>query len=880
MAKKQEPFICNSKLQRGHPGLTKRLLLLVVTLFSFAAFVYALDPRYDEQNDSYRAGYTYHYNNVSQQDLNFRYVEGYADGHFRKNPLFSFDQQDGLLPVTVSAHFSESYGRFPLQFELNRNQNDNRVKFFSRGSRYTFFLTPTEALFVLRHSESEMSAHVFRMKVLGSNSAPVVVGLEELLGKSNYFSGSDPEKWDTQIPNYAKVKYENIYDGINLIYYGNQRQLEFDFVVAPGVDPNCIQLEFEGMNDVALDSEGNLVLYVSGGSDLIFQAPVIYQQIDGKKQSISGSYLLGKNHQVGFKLASYDRRFPVIIDPVLSYSSYLGGTGFDNGNAIAVDSSGNAYVTGQTATSDFPTTVGAFQTTYGGGDAFITKINPSGSSLVYSTYIHGATAYGIAVDNSGNAYITGEALSLDFPTTPGAFQTPPYAFDTFITKLNSSGSALVYSSRFGSSFDDYGRDIALDVSGNAYITGWTKCAAPTCDFPTVNAFQSNYGGGNNDAFVTKINPSGSALVYSTYLGGGAILNTTDDWGDGIAVDNSGSAYVTGYTYSQDFPTTSGAFDTINNGLDIFVTKFSPAGSALVYSTFIGGVGSDQGLDIAVNANGNAYITGLTDSEDNPFTQRYEGFPVTSGAFQRSGSFDAFVTQLNAQGSALVYSTYLGGSNDVDRAWGIALDAAGNAHVAGDTKSSNFPVTNAVQSNYGGGLNDAFVAKLNADGSALLYSTFLGGTLTDEGRGIAVDSSANAYVIGFTSSFDFPVTNSVFQPQNGGGLSSHDDAFVSKITDSSSGGELPVAPSGLTAKAVSRTQINLNWTDNSNNETGFKIERCQGTGCTNFQQIATALSNATSFNDTGLNGKKRYRYRVRAYNDSGNSAYTNIAGAKT
>ncbi|MGZ8846483.1 MAG: SBBP repeat-containing protein, partial [Pyrinomonadaceae bacterium] len=322
--------------------------------------------------------------------------------------------------------------------------------------------------------------------------------------------------------------------------------------------------------------------------------------------------------------------------------------------------------------------------------------------------------------------------------------------------------------------------IALDDAGNAYITGWTVCRATICTFPTLNAFQPNYAGGYNDAFVTKINSSGSALVYSTYLGGGKILNGSEDWGEGIAVDGAGSAYVTGYTYSPDFPVTAGAFDTAGSGLDAFITKFAPNGASLVYSTFLGGWGREQGQGIAVDRNGNAYVTGLTESLDNPFTQAYEGFPVTSGAFQRRGSYDAFVTKLNPQGSALVYSTYLGGSAGVDRGWAIALDDAGNAYVTGDTTSANFPTANPIQATYGGGLSDAFVTKLNPTGSGLVYSTFLGGSLFDEGRGIALNGSGSAHVTGDTSSSNFPTANAV-QNNNGGGTN-HDDAFVVKIGD--------------------------------------------------------------------------------------------------
>ena len=681
-----------------------------------------------------------------------------------------------------------AYGKMPLIFEPNLGQTDDSVQFVSRGQGFRLFLTDNGATLLLKDKGQPISkdkrqlrkgveqTSVLEMELVGANRQARSCGIEQAESQSNYFAGNDPNKWQTGVPNFHKVSYQQIYPGVDLFYYGNGRQLEFDFIVAPGTDSSQIALEFKGADNLKIAQSGDLVLSI-GGEQIVQKKPFVYQDIDGTRNEIQASYeLLASDGQspyqtVGFGIGDYDRTKPLVIDPVMVYSTYLGGVGWDAGNAIAVDSLGNTYVTGVTASDTFPTTPGAFQTTYGVGDAFVTKINAAGSALVYSTYIHSASGNGIAVDSSGNAYVTGESGPPGFPTTPGSFQTPQYDYDTFITKLNATGSALVYSSRFGSNFADYGRAIALDAAGNAYITGWTVCrAAGYCNFPTVNAFQPNYGGGYNDAFVTKMNSTGSALVYSTYLGGGQILNATDDWGEAIAVDSAGSAYVTGETYAPDFPLTPGAFDTSGGGLDAFVTKFSPDGASLVYSTLLGGAGHEQGMGIAVDANGNAYVTGLTYGYD---------FPITPGAFQTTGDFNAFVTKFNPQGSALVYSTYIGGSGE-DRGWGISVDGAGNAYITGDTKSTDFPVVDAVQPNYGGGLIDAFASKLNPTGTALVYSTYLGGNGFDEGRGIAVDGSGSAYITGNTSAFDFPVTPGVFQIQNAGGLNNHDDAFVTKI----------------------------------------------------------------------------------------------------
>ena len=680
------------------------------------------------------------------------------------------------LRVGTTSTPVDRYGTLPLSFEANAGQSDPRVRFMARGSGYSLFLTATETVLALSRQPANKGepagpgATVVRMALAGANADPQINGLEALPGRANYFRGSDPAQWHTNIPTYAAVGYRNVYPGIDVRYYGNQRQLEYDFIVAPGADPKSIALRFDGVSTLELDDAGDLVLHTPDHQLIRQRKPFVYQELNGRRTEVASAYVLHAEDHVGFEIGAFDPSRPLIIDPVLVYSSYLGGTGFDQGYGITVDAGGNAYVVGKTFALDFPTTPGAFQP--GPPGSFVTKINAAGSALVYSTYLAGGGGGAVAVDTSGHAYVVGDAFTLDFPVTPGAFQTPPMGYDISLTKLNPTGSALIYSSRFGSDFDDHGVAIALDAAGNAYLTGWTVCSAQTCDFPTVNAFQPDYGGGNNDAFVTKINAQGSAPVYSTYLGGGAILNTTDDWGAGIAVDSAGSAYVTGYTYSQDFPVTAGAFKTSGGGtLDGFVTKFTPQGSALVYSTFLGGSDSDQPLAIAIDSAGNAYITGTTDGS----------FPTTPGAFDTAGSFDAFVTKLNANGSALIYSTYLGGNAGVDRGWGIKVDSAGNAYVTGDTTSSNFPAQNAIQPGYGGGLADAFVSKLNAAGTALVYSTFLGGNLSDEGRAIALDSSGNAYVTGYTSSYQFPVSHP-FQGSNGGGIEHHDDAFVAKISE--------------------------------------------------------------------------------------------------
>ena len=579
---------------------------------------------------------------------------------------------------------------------------------------------------------------VLRIRFVGANPKTRVQGQEELPGKANYFIGNAPTKWRTKVPTYAKVRYDDLYPGVDLIYYGTQRQLEYDVVVRPGADPNRIIFGIQGADDLEVDAQGDLVLHTAAGQ-IRQHKPFVYQEVDGVRKEIPGGYVLRDTHQVGFRVTAYDPSLPLIIDPLLVYSTYLGGANNDNASAVAVDAAGNAYVTGITASAtNFPTTAGAFQTTLGGGsDAFVTKLNPTGTALIYSTFLGGSdfdTGVGIAVDASGNAYVTGSTASTNFPTTAGAFQTTLAGpgggslTDAFVTKLNPTGTALVYSTYLGGRDFDNGEEVAVDAAGNAYVTGRTS----STDFPTtVAAFQTTSAGGG-DAFVTKLNSTGSALVYSTFLGGAE----SSDGGFGIAVDALGNAYVTGLTNSTDFPTTAGAFQTTSSGgTDAFVTKLNPAGSALVYSTFLGGSSFDQGSGIAVDASGDAYVTGRTFSTDFPTTE--DGFQTTFG-----GARDAFVTKLNPTGSALVYSSYLGGSS-LDQGSGIAVDARANAYVTGVTLSTDFPTTGDAFQTTLGGSTDAFVAKLS-------FANTPGGTNVTVQIGQATVTFANVTAAGDTT----------------------------------------------------------------------------------------------------------------------------------
>jgi hypothetical protein len=686
----------------------------------------------------------------------------------------------------------------------------------AHGSGYTLSLTPQQALLGLENGTSGIA---LGLGLVGASPFAHAVPLDPLSTHTNYLPGSDPSQWHTNIANYSAVEYQGVYNGIDLLYHGNQGQLEYDFTVAPGADPGTIRLAVQGAEQLSLDADGNLILHTAAG-DVIEQAPVIYQDISGARQAVRGRFLLEGHNQVGFQVGPYDSSRPLVIDPTLSYSSYLNGIGY----AIAVDGSGDAYVTGYAA-SNFPTTPGVFQTT--GTGIFVAELNATGTALVYATYLGNngsgfsfnggyypssqTFATGLAVDSAGEAYVTGTTLS-GFPTTPNALQTsytnqsPAAGGNGFFTVLNATGSGLIYSTYLPGAqggWSGYAEAaIAIDSSGNAYLAGSATAGLPT----TAGAFQTTDPNSGDAAFFAEINPhlSGSAsLLYSTYLGASGGIG---DRATGIAVDGSGNAYVTGVTSSGGIVTTPGAFQTTYGGAlyDLFVAKINPALSgpaSLVYSTLLGGNGNDgavsdnpqflngpqTGPAIAVDSAGNAYVTGSTASTN---------FPTTPGAFQTSyhgsshtitaTSGDAFVTKLNATGTGLVYSTYLGGSAR-DGSSSIAVDASGNAYVTGWTESTDFPTQNPIQAQRASGNDsngfpnsDVFVTALNASGSGLLSSTYLGGTGDDYGYGLALDSSGNVYVTGGTASSNFPTTAGAYQTTAGQG-------FVFKMTS-------PVGPS--------------------------------------------------------------------------------------
>jgi Beta-propeller repeat/PASTA domain len=667
-----------------------------------------------------------------------------------------------------------AYRGVPLAFAPNAGHFDRRVLYAARGRNASTFLTRTGAVVALAKRTRGMA---LRLAFLGASPDAQIAGARRSPGRVNYLVGDDPSRWRRNLPTYAEVVYHDLWPGIDLAVRGRAGELTYEFRLAPGADPARIRLAYRGQERLSLGRDGALRIETPLGL-LRDTRPVSYQHVGGRLVAVESSFALRHGGAYNFALGAYDSRRPLVIDPGLVYSTFLGGSGAnDSGRAIAVDGAGSAYVTGSTGSTTFPTTPGAFDTRFNGArsDTFVTKLNAAGSALVYSTYVGGSAidrGWGIAVDRDGSAYWTGATQSSNFPITAGAFDTSfnggprGQEFDAFAAKLSPDGSALTYSTYLGGDGVDRGAGIALGNAGTAYVTGFTH----STDFPTTaGAFDTDLNG-IQDAFVTKLNAAGSALAYSTHLGGS---RPDGDWRyGGIAVDGAGSAYVTGSTTSSDFPTTPGAYDTTFGGSewpDAYVTKLNAAGSALEYSTYLGGEGTpDASNGIAVDGAGSAYVAGYTGSRD---------FPTTPGAFDTSfEGGDAFVTKLNAAGSALVYSTFL----DHARGYGIAVDSAGRAYVTGDA-SKGFPTTpGAADASAKGSYGDAFVTKLNETGSALAYSTFLGGNTYEDGSGIAIDGSDNAYVTGYTESPSFPTTARAFDRTYNGRGAGNGDGFVSKL----------------------------------------------------------------------------------------------------
>ncbi len=795
---------------------------------------------------------------------------------------FAYGEQTGApisSPAALVSSTAARYGQLPLSFVPNAGQSDPVVRYQARAMGGMLFFEDDAVVLSLpmtgpgRQTEDQFRSDV-HLRFDGVDEAHRVVNAERLPGIVNYIIGNEPSRWLTNLPTYAGIVYEQLYPGIDLRYDGAQRILEGTYTLAPHADPSHIRWHYEGATSVRVEEQtGDLLLAFDEAATLIEKAPSAWQTRNGVRVSVMVQYSLMEDNSIGFKLGDYNPNLPLTIDPQLIYSTYLGGSSFDGAKSVAVDFAGNAYITGVTQSIDFPTQNPIYDALNGDTDAFVVKINPTGSALVYATYLGGSDredefgperAGGIAVDSSGNAYVTGCTTSADFPTVApiqgyGGFGN----CDAFVTKLNTTGDALIYSTYLGGSGADSANAIALDDQGSAYIVGDAGLGFPGNPF-------TNSG----HVFVVKIDAVGSTIVFSMFLGGSSFEYATD-----VAVDSAHDIYVVGNTYSTDFPLLNPAQPTkgggSSNNHDAFVTKIQADGSALVYSTYLGGSQMDEASGIALDDLGNAYITGVTQSTlDFPTENAYQ--PTYGG--ERG---DAFVTKLNPAGNSFVYSTFLGGNNDENYFsghgpyGGIAVDSKYTAYVTGYTCSVDFPTIGSfLNGNVGSCF--AFITHVNAAGNALFFSTLIGtksgGSNDASGTDIALDAQGNVYVVGETNATDFLTMNPLQSYY--GGLT---DAFVTKFDPHffvhvplTARAALPTASLQVTSPNGSEqwkpgTTHNITWTQSglSGNIT-LQLEK----GGSPSDQIGTADATAGTFDWTiPLNQAPGNDYMVRIYQRS-------------
>lgn len=713
---------------------------------------------------------------------------------YRFGTAFALSTILGLLVAPTAGRFANPchaanrYGDLPLCFEANQGQFDSRVRFVSRGRAQTLMLTQSDAVLVLRHDGQDTPRSIVRMRLVGGNPTPIVSGMDRHAGATHYMIGKNPRAWRLGVPTYARVRYRAVYPGIDLIYYGNQGRLEYDFVVSPRIDPDQIRITFRGIDGMHLNHAGDLVLSTQG-RELIQRRPIAFQHVDGRRRIVPSRYILHDGCEVSFRLGDYDRSLPLIIDPMIVYSTYLGGSFTDCATSVAVDLDGCAYVTGSTHShADFP----ADSTELGGGtsadDVFVAKFNELGSELLYCTIIGGSAqdhASGIAVDYDGCAYIAGQTQSDDFPTVLATQETfGGGSLDAFVAKLSADGGSLIYSTYLGGGESGFGTDaaydIAIDFDDNAIVVGTTN----SHDFPLVRAIRAQQSGCGYDGFVARYSFNDEALTldFCTYLGG-----DRDDKVNGVTCDAVDEIVVTGQTLSCDYPTTDGVFEPNFCGYgntDAFVTKLTYDDETLTLgpSTYFGHLGDDVGNAVARDGEGNICIVGETDSWE---------LPVYGSINEYGGLKDGFIAVFTPDLSYLRFGDYLGGSGN-DAAQDVARDFDNNFHVVGRTLSSDMPVENAITETHPaigpydeGGVTRhlaTFVAKYQPVGLPE-YTTFLGGTWHTSGVGIATDYWGDAYVTGCTYAENFPTTLLAFQREHAGvGSERADyDAFLTKIS---------------------------------------------------------------------------------------------------
>ncbi|UCD64613.1 MAG: SBBP repeat-containing protein [Candidatus Zixiibacteriota bacterium] len=688
-----------------------------------------------------------------------------------------------MLPGTVRSEPAQDLiGNFPPTFTKNEGQWGNDIKFRASGEGATVWFTidgPYYQLVRIKAHSPRGDSHpledldaspgsveylMIKASFVGANASVNLVGKELLDYKCNYFLGNDQEKWRTNVGNYAGIVYRNVYPGIDLRYYGQSEGIEYDFVVAPGADVSQIQVQYEGIESLSVNEAGELVLETIWGQ-VTELAPTIYQVEDsGVYTEISGAYTVISHDTFGFEVdQAYSSDLPLVIDPVIIFSSFLGGTRSDYGWGARVDDAGNAYLVGMTNSTDFPTAVSFQDALAGEMDLFVSKISPENSTLLFSTYFGGSAQDEnprITLDHFGNVYIAARTQSPDFPTVNAFDNSLDGLSDAIVAKISSTGDVLVFSTFLGGIEDEFGNAIDVDQNCNAYVSTVTYSE----DFPVVDPFQISPSNGTKDITVSKFSVAGDALLYSTYLGG-----VQDDESKALVVDDNGCVYLTGHTYSQDFPVVGG-FDPSMESTDAFVTKLNNQGNGLIYSSFLGGSEGDFGTGIDIDASGCAYVTGGTVSPDFPIVNAFQ--PVFTGG--STFGLDLFVSKVNPSGASLEYSSYLGGSDDEHPA-GIKIDRYGNAFVVGATNSPDFPLVNPIDSLMTDDVMDAIISRVSSSGDELEFSTYFGGDSTDYARTLQVDDNRDVYITGYTLSNDFPLMDPIQQWLRG-----TRDAFIIKL----------------------------------------------------------------------------------------------------
>lgn len=771
--------------------------------------------------------------------------------------------RESITPAARTARLQDAvrFGRLPASFDANAGQFDERVRYVAQAGGIVAWLVDGEVVLrlgdddpgtaegALRPRAPTKCGGVLRMR-FPSVAAPR--GEARLSSTSNWFLGSDPARWRTDVPSFGGARYAAASPGVDVVWRGTRSALAYDVVVAPGADLAAFSFELEGAESVRVDAaSGDLVVTTRRGAELRHSRPRCFQEFDGARRDVVGRFV-ADGPRVSFAVDGRDRSRELVIDPTLEYSSYLGGNGQDLGIPIAATPSGDLLVGGSTLSTNFPLASPVQSQWAGPNDAFAARIRADGTGLVFSTYIGGSgseSCLGIALGAGGDVYLAGYTNSTNLPTASAV--QPGYGGgfnDAFVVRLPASGNQLTYSTYVGGNGDDSGENLAVDASGSAYVVGRTVSS----NFPLVNARQSTPGGGASDAFVTKLSPSGTGIVYSTYHGG-----NYDEFAYGCALDSAGSLVVVGITLSTNFPT-SNAYQFAYGGgyADGYVSKFSASGSALVFSTYLGGSGADHLFGVAVDSTGAASVCGRTQSTNYP--------TISATQTANGGGYDAIVTRFQPSGASLAFSTYLGGSAE-DRANGIALDPAGGIVVTGATASTDFPVRNALQSGYAGGTFDGFVARFAPGTWAMGYATYFGGGSEDLAYRVTIDSSGNVCFTGRTASSDFP-TQSPYQASNAGG---NGDVCVVRF-----GPTLPAAPTTLTATLVGASTSHLTWTDRSGDETGFEVQRRMNAGA--YTTYASVPAGTTAYDDTSLFASQTYTYRVCAVGVEGQSPFTNEA----